>query len=415
MDAIVNLPNAQRGGISQTVQTRSPYSDRVCPPSETIKRMLPHLKSLGITRIAAQTGLDEIGIPCFAAIRPNATTIAATQGKGLDADSAKASASMEAFEYAIAERPTAPRRRASVAEFKANGERFFWPERLLPQGTLVDEGRPIIWLTGYDHFSAQPVLVPYDVVAIGHEGIDLPGVSISTNGLASGNSRREAVFHALCELIERDACALVVLGSDGEIARTQVQPGAFGDARIAELVRRISDAGCALTLFNVTSNLGVPTFQAVIFDDVVESGRHFDLSAGAGTHPVAVRAAIRAITEAAQTRITNIAGARDDFSPEEYRFALDPSLLIYRGGSAVGGQSLPAGCPMGSSAQQLDAYLDAALRHRKVNEVIVVPVGGDAFGGAVIKVFAPRLEDKGPNSNWRPGPRALSAMLRSLA
>ncbi len=86
MDATVSSANDQYEGFLRPVQTRSGYSDRVCPPHETVARMLPHFARLGITRLASQTGLDDIGIPCFAAIRPNAMTIATNQGKGIDAD-----------------------------------------------------------------------------------------------------------------------------------------------------------------------------------------------------------------------------------------------------------------------------------------------------------------------------------------
>jgi ribosomal protein S12 methylthiotransferase accessory factor len=57
--------------------------------------MRPFFRDLGITRVARQTGLDCIGIPCFAAIRPNAATLAVNQGKGTDDDAAEASAVME--------------------------------------------------------------------------------------------------------------------------------------------------------------------------------------------------------------------------------------------------------------------------------------------------------------------------------
>ncbi|HEY9009478.1 MAG TPA: hypothetical protein VIN06_00525, partial [Devosia sp.] len=64
--------------------------------------MRPFLADFGITRLARQTGLDAIGIPCFAAIRPNSKTLSVNMGKGIDDDAAMASAIMEAVEYAIA-------------------------------------------------------------------------------------------------------------------------------------------------------------------------------------------------------------------------------------------------------------------------------------------------------------------------
>ena len=407
------LPIAEHAPARPPVE-RALYSDRACSPNDTLDRIRPHFAALGITRIARQTGLDDIGIPCFAAIRPNSRTLAANQGKGVDNAAAMTSAAMEAFEYAIAENPQCERRTASLRELRQEGCAIHWPDRLLPASRPANDDQPLTWVTGFDYFSGDPVLVPYDAVAIGQTCLELEGICSSTNGLASGNTLVEASFHALCELIERDASSLMAIGSDAALRRAQIRPEAFEDPVIDDLVRRIRDAGCALTLFDLTTNLGVPVIEAVIFDDLDDSPRHFDLSAGVGCHPVAIRAAIRAITEAAQTRITNIAGSRDDIRPTEYRFGLDPSLVVYR--AAAGGTARPAplGCELGTPLPALIAFLNARLTHRKVTEIVAVPLGGEAFGGSVAKVLAPRLEDRAPNPNWRPGPRALSSMLRAI-
>jgi YcaO-like protein with predicted kinase domain len=407
------LPIAEHAPARRPVD-RALYADRVCSPNDTLDRIRPHFAALGITRIARQTGLDDIGIPCFAAIRPNSRTLAANQGKGLDNAAAMTSAAMEAFEYAIAENPQCERRTASLRELRREGCAIHWPDRLLPSSRPANEDQPLTWVTGFDYFSGDPVLVPYDAVAVGQTRLELEGICSSTNGLASGNTLVEASFHALCELIERDASSLMAIGSDAALRRAQIHPEAFEDPVIDDLVRRIRDAGCALTLFDLTTNLGVPVIEAVIFDDLDDSPRHFDLSAGVGCHPVAIRAAIRAITEAAQTRITTIAGSRDDIRPTEYRFGLDPSLVVYRSAPGATAHPVPPGCALGTPLPALVAFLNARLTQRKVTEIIAVPLGGEVFGGSVVKVLAPRLEDRAPNPNWRPGPRALSSMLRAI-
>ncbi len=74
------------------------YHDRVLAPSETVDRLRPVFSQLGITRLARVTNLDRIGIPVFLAVRPNARTLAVTQGKGIDDEAARASALMDAAE-----------------------------------------------------------------------------------------------------------------------------------------------------------------------------------------------------------------------------------------------------------------------------------------------------------------------------
>jgi ribosomal protein S12 methylthiotransferase accessory factor len=41
----------------------------------------------------------------------------------------------------------------------------------------------------------------------------------------------------------------------------------------------------------------------------------------------------------------------------------------------------------------------------------MVRMGGAGYGISVVRVFAPDLEDKAANRNWRPGKRYLRAMM----
>jgi len=73
-------------------------SHRSRRPDETLAAYVPHMPTIGITRLANVTGLDRIGIPVYMAIRPNSRSIAVSQGKGIDPSHAKASALMESVE-----------------------------------------------------------------------------------------------------------------------------------------------------------------------------------------------------------------------------------------------------------------------------------------------------------------------------
>ena len=67
-----------------------------------------------------------------------------------------------------------------------------------------------------------------------------PGLALfysSTNGLASGNTRVDAICHALCEVIERDATALA-------LARAEVRPAVaaiLADMGFGEAARRSAE------------------------------------------------------------------------------------------------------------------------------------------------------------------------------
>ena len=177
-------------------------------PAALLRDLSLHYRALGITRVAGQTGLDRLGIPCLAAIRPNSATVATHQGKGLDDISAQISAVMEAAEYALAEAPEVEVLELSTAEARAAGFEPMSVAHLLPHRYAIDEQVPLRWLKAEALGEAARLLVAADAIMLGTPPRDLAGISQSTNGLAAGASRDGALLHALCELIERDAVCL---------------------------------------------------------------------------------------------------------------------------------------------------------------------------------------------------------------
>ena len=63
----------------------------------------PHLRRIGITRLANITGLDRVGIPAYSAVVPRSQDILSVyNGKGVSDLAAKVSAAMEALERVVA-------------------------------------------------------------------------------------------------------------------------------------------------------------------------------------------------------------------------------------------------------------------------------------------------------------------------
>ena len=177
----------------------------------------------------------------------------------------------------------------------------------------------------------KPVFVPRELVSLDFTSARRSfHYCQSTDGLASGNCLLEAVIHGLCERVERDATELWRFQRDAGVEARCVDPAVFADSGIDWLAERIAAANFVLRLFNVTSDIGLPVFMATISPATQHATYlHFDLAAGYGCHLSPRVAAMRAITEAAQTRITNISGARDDFDPSEYHQRLAPDLSVY--------------------------------------------------------------------------------------
>ena len=390
----------------------SNYFDRMRHPDETVLAMRSKFPEFGITRLARLTGLDQIGIPVWAATRPNARTLAVSQGKGLDDAAARASATMEAIEVAVAERPNRPHRRATTAELRGEGRRVQRLDMLLRKGvTPPADDELLAWIEGLDLVSGEAVHVPLEA-AILCDGREPVRWWQSTDGLASGNVFWEAALHGLTERIERDAMTLWTLRDDRAVAAACVDVAAFGDAELMRLERIVAGAGFHLRLFDVTSDLGIPVIFAVISpvpNGHEEKWKHFDLSAGSGCHPDPVRAAIRALTEAAQSRLTTIAAARDDFEPARYSAKLAGDLLAYVRATPRRGPVRPAE-PLGPRAGWIDAMV-GRLARGGVREVIVVPLETGENDFAVAKVFAPDLENPPGDRARTFGPRAVRAMM----
>src|SRR4051812_10409293 len=135
---------------------------RSVDPSDTLARVRPQMRAMGITRLGNITGLDRIGIPVAIAVRPNSCSVSVSQGKGLELPQAMASALMEAAEGFHAEE-IGPCREASYREL-ARRETVVAPETLCPGARAFDPEQPLSWIKGYDLLRGEPCWVPSEIV-----------------------------------------------------------------------------------------------------------------------------------------------------------------------------------------------------------------------------------------------------------
>jgi ribosomal protein S12 methylthiotransferase accessory factor len=278
---------------------------RIRRPEDTWGIIEPLLPAFGITRVADVTGLDSLGIPVVMAVRPLAKSLSVSQGKGQTPLLARISAAMESIELWHAENL-----RVEPLHIGTPGRDLDLPYRFddlvtLPGG-LVSEATPLDWVEATGLVNRRRAPVPVDLVRwstrIDHRWRP-PGLEWSTNGLASGNSRQEAALHALYEIVERDA----ISRQPATGSPFQVDPSSVHDETCARLVDRVRAAGARLDIAHLPSRFGVPCFSARIWSEDFPV-----VSLGWGAHSVRGIALSRAITEAAQSRLTGIAGSRED-------------------------------------------------------------------------------------------------------
>ncbi|KIC21445.1 hypothetical protein RA20_04640 [Leisingera sp. ANG-Vp] len=379
---------------------------RLRDPAQTLEQVKPHLAGMGITRIANLTGLDRIGLPTVMVTRPNSRSVAVALGKGLSLEAAQASGVMEAIETWHAERISLPLRLATFADLER--EAPVADVMRLPRvaGRSFDPFRPMLWIEGNDLASKVSRWLPYEMVDTDYTAPPSSGQGAfprSTNGLASGNDVLEAACHAVCELIERDATTLWHSASSGR----RIDPATVQDPRCRQALDCLTAAGIDYAVWDTATDIGVACFHCVICEAGSQPGH---IGIGDGCHPDRSIALLRAVTEAAQTRLTYISGARDDLDPDEFTTEAVASRAQYAHGLIRGG--VPAGsfqdCPDFSSPS-FDEDLDWLLNRLKsagMDQALIVDLSRDGIGIAVVRAVIPGLEAPHDDPGFVPGPRA---------
>jgi ribosomal protein S12 methylthiotransferase accessory factor len=138
-------------------------------------------------------------------------------------------------------------------------------------------------------------------------------------GLAAGNHMLEAVSHALCEVVERDAFALWDDRGPADRASRHVDLESVDDPGCRDLIDACEAAGVGVVASDLTTDVGLPVFSVTIVDRRADLARRLPAAMGGGCHADRGIALSRALTEAAQSRLTLIAGSRDDCPPGHYR------------------------------------------------------------------------------------------------
>lgn len=382
--------------------------DRICAASETLSRVEPFLNAFGITRVARHTGLDNLGIPIWCAFTPNSKSIVVAQGKGITDDDARASAVMEALERAVAGDPNIAIVTDTMNGLMSRG-RFVdpLPGLIANKHSDPDPDATIDWVAGRDILGGKEVFVPLEAVLLDRTRHD-NRYWMSSDGLASGNCDDEAILHGVLERIERDAFVLWNVAPLIDRQARCVDPAVYGDATMTEFLARIEAAGLTLRLFDITSDIDVPCFTAFLAPVRILSEvtiRYVEVTNGSGAHPSASLAALRAVTEAAQSRLTYISGSRDDVFVQSFRAPLpDETRRLFT--------SMPRGNPcrpqpsFSSVGSTLEHVFDR-LRGANIPSAIAVKLSNEGWPFSVIKVLLPALENPEGNRARRFGQRAL--------
>jgi ribosomal protein S12 methylthiotransferase accessory factor YcaO len=328
-------------------------TSRILPSHETLEKVIPLSKTIGVTRLADITHMDVLHIPNYSAVLPGTEDyIWVYNGKGQTRVDARASALMECIErYSSLPSNSCTSIIQGTYDQLSKTHRVLHPDDMIEPLTFnYRNNMTMDFVTGFDLFTNEEIIVPAPL-ALFRYSPNPPAVNPfafhHTNGLASGNVLEEAICHSLCEVIERDAMSLAELRASAmpfhllqHIAKTlnakeyplaaipankfRDDPGIFPDVDIQAvdfnplkiIVRKFQKAGIPLIIKDITSDIGIPTFNASSIEWLTHDYGY--LAEGHGTHPDSRIALLRAVTEVSQTRAANIQGARDDLRKIKY-------------------------------------------------------------------------------------------------
>ncbi|MDD1733307.1 MAG: YcaO-related McrA-glycine thioamidation protein [Methanothrix sp.] len=379
---------------------------RAVSPEETLRAAEAKLPAAGITRVADITDLDRIGIPVFSSIRPMADrgAISVYNGKGATPTEARVSAMMEGLERYSAE---VRDRQLDIASFSLLDGALDPRDLILPVD--ADPDALIPWISGWDMMNQEEILVPAN--AVFHP---LPSeyrrlFRTNTTGLASGNVIEEAIFHGLAEIIERDAWALVEAARHAGPLIQDVK-----DDLARGLMDKFAAAGVDVYLRDITSDIGVATCAAAA-DDILLRDPTL-LTTGMGTHTSAKVAVLRALTEVAQSRLTQIHGAREDTTLADFRKRIGYERTKKLNSHWFSGSEKRSFADV-PSFESDDFLLDirhmlAKLQEAGLDRAVVVNLTRPEIGIPVVRVIVPGLEMSAVDPE-RVGKRSRNARQRS--
>lgn len=347
-----------------------------------------------MTRLASVTGLDCLGYPVAAAIRPRSLNLSVSFGKGPTQELAALSALMEAAELYFSEVPPHPTITSCYRDLEEGAA--LHPRTLKPMDPESELASvPLEWVRGKCLRTGRAVLVPWEIISMDYSLAARETrrrLEFGATGLAAGFDEATAQLHGLYEVVERDSHNAWNIASDDDRAETLVDLRSVECGETRKLIKIACSAGLSTLAWDMTGRSRIPCYLVELLD--LGQGAATRYVQGAAAHLSPSLALQKALAEAAQVRLTYITGSRDDLDWDDYggRFS---EVLENREellGSACARRTLPADGRRLSDKLSLVEILRRLEIHGFGDAVAVslAQVGEPVF---VVKVIVPKLRD----------------------
>jgi ribosomal protein S12 methylthiotransferase accessory factor len=208
-----------------------------------------------------------------------------------------------------------------------------------------------------------------------------------SNGCAAGNTLEEAIVQGFLELVERDAYAIWWYNRS---RRAEVDLSQFNDSYVRDLQTQLAESGRKLWVLDVTSDLGIPTYVAILH--WMQNGRE-NIEFGSGAHFDPRIAMLRTLTELNQFLSIGLMGggtgeksSLDGINPLRLQ---DHPFLTPNGNPAVKPSSALQVGRLDNTREQVDACVDIA--RRAALDFLVVDQSRPDLEVPVVRVIVPGL------------------------
>src|SRR6266436_1218513 len=393
----------------------SARSMRSLAPEKTLLYAKQWAETAGITEVRDITDLDILGVPVYVSVRPQARGETFTFGKGLRRIDAEVGAYMEALEFFFAERGIGlvPTRWGSARDVAGQDRADDAVLNFVPLlQRAVDLDGSLLLASVRDLESGADHAIPAELIYYPAPEVGQSLFGSSTNGLASGNSLLEASIQALLELIERDIWSFEFVRGASKLVEAASLPD-----EVREIVERAERNGLQFKVRTIPNDYGMPFFAAFVFDLNNPSRKTFN--GGWACDLDRDRALVRAVTEAAQSRVAFIHGGRKVPASQVADSTSDETRLVRRHMQGVSDSrqkisltDIPDLAFVGTLEQQLELVISRLRRvvQEPIYRVVFTPPESPL---QVVRLVVPLLENLKENK-VRVG-RRLKATIDAVA
>ncbi len=270
-------------------------------------------------------------MPVFQAVRPLSRALSVHQGKALRRELAMLGALMEGVESHHAEIFDGERTVAAFDDLPPFARAPALSDFAVSEDHAPNTSGRLAWTQATRLITGTELMVPFEFVSLDCTHENEPWIDKSSVGLAAHFDLREAIISAIYEVIERDA--EWAWRRDPVHKRTlhSVQPSSPPFVWFQALYENIQRAGLRLTLYQIPAVISLPVFICEIMERGAGHAAR-QLVYGSGAHVEPEAALLRSVVEAVQSRVTVIAGVRDD--------------IFYPDRASGPGESIGMGIPM---------------------------------------------------------------------